>query len=249
MKKSTVQKCMAVLLALALWQAAAMAVDLPMLLCAPTQVALRLTTIWREEGFFPTVLFSLLRIGGGFLLAVITGVVLGVLAGRFPLLETLLWPYVVTIRAVPVASFIIIALIWLSGRQLAVFIAFLMVFPVVYGNTLQGIRSADGALLEMAALYRVPWRRRLGYIYLPHMKPFLLSACSVGAGLAWKAGVAAEVIGVVSGSMGEKLYESKIYFETCDLLTWTLIIVLVSVGLEKLLVWALKRGFARWEAR
>ena len=249
MKKSTVQKCMAVLLALALWQAAAMAVDLPMLLCAPTQVALRLTTIWREEGFFATVLFSLLRIGGGFLLAAVTGVALGIAAGRFPLLETLLWPYVVTIRSVPVASFIIIALIWLSGRQLAVFIAFLMVFPVVYGNTLQGIRSADGALLEMAALYRVPWRRRLGYIYLPHMKPFLLSACSVGAGLAWKAGVAAEVIGVVGGSMGEKLYESKIYFETCDLLSWTVLIVALSVGLEKLLVWALKRGLTRWEAR
>ena len=136
--------------------------------------------------------FSLLRISGGFALGLVLGVLLAVAAGQLRVLELLLWPYVTAIKSVPVASFIIICLIWMSTRQLAVFISFLMVFPVIYSNTLQGIKSADGALLEMARVYRVPFSRRLGYIYAPQVKPFLLSGCSVALGMSWKSGVAAE---------------------------------------------------------
>ena len=124
-----------------------------------------------------------------------------------------------------------------------------MVFPAIYSNTLQGIRSADPALLEMARLYRVPFSRRLGYIYVPQVKPFLLSGCSVALGMSWKSGVAAEVIGVVGGSIGERLYESKVYFQTADLLAWTVVIVVCSVGFEKLVLWLLRRCFAAWEGR
>jgi NitT/TauT family transport system permease protein len=99
----------------------------------------------------------------------------------------------------------------------------------------------------MAALYRVPWGRRALYIELPQLEPYLLSGCSAALGLAWKSGVAAEVIGVAEGSIGEKLYESKIYFLTADLLAWTVVIVLLSAAFEKLVVLALRRGFRRLE--
>ena len=147
--------CKAVALALLVWQGAAMAVGLDLLLPSPWQVACRLWSVWREPGFFATVAFSLLRISGGFALGLVLGVLLAVAAGRLRVLELLLWPYVTAIKSVPVASFIIICLIWMSTRQLAVFISFLMVFPVIYSNTLQGIKSADGALLEMARVYRL----------------------------------------------------------------------------------------------
>ena len=236
-------------LALLVWQVAAMAVGLDLLLPSPWQVACRLWSVWREPGFFATVAFSLLRISGGFALGLVLGVLLAVAAGRLRVLELLLWPYVTAIKSVPVASFIIICLIWMSTRQLAVFISFLMVFPVIYSNTLQGIKSADGALLEMARVYRVPFSRRLGYIYAPQVKPFLLSGCSVALGMSWKSGVAAEVIGVVGGSIGERLYEAKVYFQMTDLLAWTVVIVVCSVGFEKLVLWLLRRGFAAWEGR
>ena len=181
--------------------------------------------------------------------AVVLAFVLALAAGRWPVVEVLLRPYVLAIKAVPVASFIIICLIWMSTRQLAVFISFLMVFPVIYSNTLQGIKSADGALLEMARVYRVPFSRRLGYIYAPQVKPFLLSGCSVALGMSWKSGVAAEVIGVVGGSIGERLYEAKVYFQMTDLLAWTVVIVVCSVGFEKLVLWLLRRCFAAWEGR
>ena len=244
MKKSTVYKLIAVIAALLLWQFAAMATGLDMLFASPVQVAGRLLTVWSEKGFLSTILFSVLRVFGGFISAFVLGFALAVLSGRFKAVEYFLWPYVVTFKSVPVASFIILCLIWLSSKQLTVFIAFLIAFPVIYGNVLTGIKSTDSDMKEMAALFKVPWRRKFLYIYLPSIKPYLISACSVAAGMAWKAGVAAEIIGVVKGSIGEKLYEAKIYLQSADLFAWTIIIILLSVIMEKAFLFMLKRAFA-----
>ena len=249
LKQKSIQKILSVALALLLWQAGAMVLDLHLLLVTPLEVVKRLFTLVLENDFWRTLLFSFSRIVLGFAIAFALGCLLGVLSGKWPLLETLLWPYVITIKTVPVASFIIISLIFFSARQLSTFISFLMVFPVIYSNVLEGIRSTDRELLEMGQVFRIPWGRRLLYIYLPHLKPFLFSACSVALGMSWKSGVAAEVIGVAAGSIGEKLYESKIYFMTEDLLAWTVVIVLISVLFEKLFLRLMKAAFDRWEAR
>lgn len=246
-KKQLLQRAGAILFALALWQFAAMALDQKMLLVSPLQVLRRLSTIWLEDGFWGTIWFSFRRIACGFFLGFFLGSILAVAAGRLPLLELMLWPFVVSIKSIPVASFVIISLIWLSASELSVFISFLMVFPVIYSNVLEGIHSTDRQMLEMAELYRLPFRKRLLYIHMPQLKPFLLSACSVSLGLSWKSGVAAEVIGIPSGSMGEMLYEAKVYFATSDLFAWTVIIVLISVGFEKLFMWALRALFRRLE--
>ena len=244
MKNKTVfYKGLAVLFALAVWQAVAMLVHSAMLLASPVQVTQRLFTLIIEPDFFATVLYSFGRIVLGFLAAVLLGILAAVAAGRFRAVEYLLWPFVLTVKSVPVASFIILFLIWLTFGQLTVFISFLIAFPLIYSNVLQGIKSTDGKLKELADLYRVPWGRRLIYLYIPAVKPFLLSACTVGAGMAWKAGVAAEVIGIVTGSIGEKLYDAKIYFQNADLLAWTIVIVLLSVLTEKLFLFLLKRFF------
>ena len=225
-----------------------MAVGIDILLVSPWTVAVRLFQLIFERDFWPTVLFSILRISAGFSLGFLLGTLLAVAAGRSGLTETLLWPYVTGVKSVPVASFII-SLIWLKNSQLAVFISFLMVFPVIYSNVLQGIKSTDPALLEMASLYRVPWKRKLFYIYIPAIRPYLLSACSVSLGMSWKAGIAAEVIGVVRGSIGEKLYDAKIYFLTADLFAWTVMIVLISVIFEKTILFLIRRIFKRMESR
>ena len=249
MNKSLLKKTGAVLLALALWQIVSMIVRMEMLLASPLKVLMRLGTIWRENDFLSTVLFSVARIFGGFLLAFLTGIGLALLAGRFRTVEILLWPYVVTIKSVPIASFIILCLIWFSYTQMTVFIAFLIAFPVIYSNVLQGIRSTDPQMNEMAKLYRIRGARKLFYIQLPGIMPFLTSACSVAIGMAWKAGVAAEVIGVINGSIGRKLYDAKIYFQNADLLAWTMIIILLSVAGEKIFVRLLRFLYRRAVAR
>ena len=234
----------AIVLALALWQFAAMTVGMDILLVSPVKVIVRLFTIWREEGFLTTILFSFLRIMSGFLVAVILGTIFAVIAGRFKVFEYILWPYVVTVKAVPVASFIIMCLIWLSYSQLTIFISFLIVFPVIYSNVLTGIKNTDIDLLEMAEVFKLSYGKRFKFIYIPAVKPYLESACIISVGMAFKAGVAAEVIGVVGGSIGEKLYEAKIYFDSADLFAWTIIIVLLSVILEKVFGKLLKVIFA-----
>lgn len=246
-KKQILLRIISVATALCLWQGAAVVMNRKLLLCSPADVLKRLPTLISEPDFFSTVAFSFSRIILGFLIAFAAGLLLGLLAGRFKLAEIFLWPYMITVRTVPVASFIILSLVFLSGSQLSVFIAFLMVLPVVYGNVLEGVKSADPQLKEMARMFKVPYFRRLGYILLPSVKPFLLSSSRAALGLCWKAGIAAEVIAVARGSIGEKLYDAKVYFSTVDLLAWTVILVIISVLFEKLFVWALKKAFALWE--
>jgi NitT/TauT family transport system permease protein len=246
-RKSRLEKAGAVFLALAIWQIGALLLDRSIILVTPVAVAQRLFTLLPESDFIHAIAFSFFRIVGGYFLALLVGSVLAVGAGHYHGLEVILWPYIHAIKSVPVASFIILCLIWLSSDSLSVFIAFLMVLPIVYTNMLQGIKSTDEKLLEMAEVFRMSRLRKLKYIHLPHLKPYLLSACSVSIGLSWKAGIAAEVIGIPDGSIGEKLYEAKVYLSSADLFAWTAVIVLISVVFEKLFLRGLKMFFDRLE--
>jgi NitT/TauT family transport system permease protein len=242
-----IEKVAAIIAALFLWQLIAMFVGNQLLLVTPMVVINTLLELLFTSSFWSAVAFSFFRIVFGFLMALFLGIVLATVAGRFHLTEIMLQPYISVVKATPVASFIILCLIWLNAQNLSVFIAFLMVLPIVYTNVLQGIKSTDEKLLEMATVFEVSWWRRLHYIYIPHLKPFLLSACSVSIGLSWKAGIAAEVIGIPEGSIGEMLYEAKVYLSSGDLFAWTVVIVVISIMFEKIFIRSLKAFFARKE--
>ena len=231
-------KLWAVAFWLLVWQLGSMVLDRTMqvnlLLPSPVTALLRLGELALTAAFWQSVGQSFLRIIGGFLLSCLTAFLLAVPASRWNRVRELMGPLVATIKAVPVASFIILALFWLNSRSLALFISFLMVFPPVYLNVLEGIRQTDKRLLEMARVFRVPLWRRIRGIYLPAVMPYFRTAVSLGLGLCWKAGVAAEVIGLPTGSVGEQLYNAKVYFMTGDLFAWTAVIVVVSVLFEKL---------------
>lgn len=245
--KNWVEKAAAIVFALAVWQTGAMLLNKKLLLVTPIAVAQRLVSLCVEAGFWQTVAFSFARIVLGFFLALVTGCTLAAIAGRLHFIEVVLWPFIHVIKSVPVASFIILCLIWLSSRNLSVFIAFLMVLPIIYTNMLQGIKSSDPGLLEMTKLFRVGWLKKLKYIYLPQIKPYLLSACTISIGMSWKAGVAAEVIGIPDGSIGERLYEAKVYLSSADLFAWTVVVILISILFEKMFLYILNRLYVRLE--
>ena len=191
-KKKIIVNGLAVCFWLLLWQAASVCIGSDLLLVSPVKVLVTLAGLITTGDFWATVLFSTVRILSGFVLAVLVGVVLAVLAAGSGVVRALLRPLMVTVKSIPVASFIILALLWLRNTgNLAVFISFLMVLPIVYTNTLTGIRQADAQLLELARLYRVPWGRAMRYIRLPAVLPPFRAACAVGLGLCWKSGVAA----------------------------------------------------------
>ena len=145
------------------------------------------------------------------------------------------------------ASFIIICLIWMSSARLSIFISFLMVLPIIYSNVLQSIHSVDRQMLEAVKVFRLSWPKRVLYLWLPQLKPYLLSACGVSLGISWKAGIAAEIIGIPAGSIGRMFYDAKVYFNTVDLFAWTVIVVVISVLFEKGFLALLRAGFRKVE--
>ena len=238
-RKKTSLRLWAVAFWLVVWQLAAMALRAAyphgeLLLASPVNVLLRLGQLAVTAAFWRTVAWSAIRIFGGFLISTVLAVVLAALAAWKTWFRELMAPLAAAIKAVPVASFIILALVWLNSRSLSLFISALMVFPPVYLNVLEGICRTDRQLLEMARVFRVSFGRRLRGIYRPQAMPYFRTAVSLGLGLCWKAGAAAEVIGMPGGSIGERLYTAKVYFQTPDLFAWTVTIVAVSVIFERL---------------
>ena len=224
----------AVLLALLLWEVVALVVQQNLLLVGPYEVAKELVTQVGKLAFWQTIWFSLWRIFSGFFLALCLGVLLAAFSYRFQIVKILLWPYIAVIKSTPVASIIILVLLWISVHNLSVFVSFLIVLPVVYANILEGLNHTDKNLLEMATVLKIGLKKRIQYIYLPQLKPHLTSACAVSIGMAWKAGTAAEVIGIPQGSIGERLYEAKIYLSSSELFAWTVVIIILSMLIEKL---------------
>lgn len=205
-----------------------------LLLASPVQALGRLIALAATAEFWRAAAFSSLRVLGGFFLSCVLAVALAALAARLRWVRELLSPLVAVVKAVPVVSFIILALIFFSSENLSLLISALMVFPPVYLNVLEGIGHTDVQLLEMARVFRVPLSRQLRGIYLPAVLPYFRSAVSLGLGLCWKSGAAAEVIGLPEGSIGEALYTAKVYFQTGDLFAWTAVIVAISVLFERL---------------
>ena len=234
---------------IALWQIAASALSQDILLVSPGKTALRLLELARQPGFWLTVSTSCGRIMAGFLLALAAGALLAAGMCRFRLLRAFFRPALSVIKATPVASFIVLALVWITGQRLSVFISFLMVLPMVWSNLTEGIRSTDPKLLEMGRLFGFsPWEK-LRHIYIPSVMPYFVSACTTGIGFAWKAGIAAEVLGVPRHSLGTEIYQAKIYLETADLFAWTAVIILMSMLIEKGVLRLLKAAERRLQTR
>ena len=233
-KKRRIQILAASVFWLGVWQAAAVAIGQEVFLVSPVQAIGTLVELLPQAEFWQRIGFSAGRILLGFGLGVLSSAVLAVAAEKWEWVDALLAPVMQLVKATPVASFIILALVWLNSRSLSLFISALMVFPPVYLNVLEGICRTDRRLLEMVRVFRVPLGRRLRGIYLPQVMPYFRTAVSLGLGLCWKAGAAAEIIGLPAGSMGERLYTAKVYFQTADLFAWTVTIVAVSVAFERL---------------
>ncbi len=223
----------AVLFWLLIWEIASLLIGEELFLPSPLSVAERLLSLSVTSVFWSSVLFTLLRIIAGFILSALTAAAAAALSYRFPLFSLAADPFVRIIRTTPVASIVILVLVWVRSRNLSVVISFLMVFPVVYTGILEGLKSTDHDLLEAAAVYRITLVKRIRYIFIPSLTPYIESALRTSLGLSWKSGIAAEVIGLPDGSIGERLYEAKIYLSTPDLFAWTVVVIILAFIFER----------------
>lgn len=230
---------------LGIWQIISMAVAQELLVPAPLAVAATMWRMMHTVPFWKATGLSLWRITVGFLVSAVVGSIAAVLTTRYRLADTLLTPVLRIVRAAPIASFIILALVWIKTESLPSFISFFMVVPVVWANVEKGIRQTDAELLEMAQVYRFSRFKTLIHIRIPSIMPYFLAACTTGIGFAWKSGIAAEVICRPDFSIGKQMQEAKIYLETPEVFAWTITVVVLSMLLENGLVAAVRRSHWR----
>lgn len=225
---------------LAVWEILALAADNSLLVPSPGETAGALVQVFQERDLYLAAGHSLGRILAGLLSAFFAGTVFAVISYMQKTVEELLNPLLLCVKAVPVASYVILLLVWKGSGMLSVGISFLVALPVVYTNLLEALKKTDKNMLEMAEVFGIRSWNRIWYIYRPGLKPAVLSSVKLACATAVKAGVAAEIIGLPDNSFGEKLYLSKIYLSMDQLFAWTIVIVLSALLLEKIVLLLVK---------
>lgn len=226
---------------LLVWELGSRLINQELFLPSPKSVLIATYELSGTSEFWFSIINSFVRIAIGFFMGLVGGIVFAILSYKIKIINELISPLMKIIKSTPVASFIILALVWISSANLSILISFLMVLPVSFSNMLYGLQSTDAKLLEMAKVFDLSRWKRIRAIYIPTVLPFIISAMSVGLGFSFKSGIAAEVIGRPSNSIGLNLYEAKLYLMIKELFAWTLIIILLSVLFEKLIMWIFKR--------
>lgn len=235
-KKRLVIGSMVLIFWLAVWAAAAHTIGQSFLFVGPAETLRAFAGMLTSPKAFSALLSTLWHITAGFGIALAAGGLLAVAANYFDWVRWLLAPLIRFSKSVPVAAFAVLALLWFGSARLSVVIAVLIAFPVIYGNVLTGLTERDAGLLEMAGVYRIPFWKRIWAIDRPAVYPYLYTACRTAYGMCWKAGIAAEIIAIAEGTVGERLYLAKIYLSTAELFVWIFLIAAVSSLCEWLLL-------------
>lgn len=239
--KRILEKCGIAVFWLLVWQLLSVLVRNDVLLTGPVETASALLRLCKTTDFWGAVFFTLLRIAGGFLTGAALGFALGTLSFFVPAAAHFLSPFVTAVKTVPVACYAIMLLIWFGKDNIAFYVCMLVVFPILYVNTLQGFRAADRELLEIASVFTMTRGDYWRHIWLPSLSPFLYGAFQVAVGMSWKSGIAAEVIGLRIGTLGNELNRARTLLETDRLFALTLTVILLSWWMERLVLFVMKR--------
>ncbi len=218
----------------------------PLLLPTPVDAIKALFTLMGTGAFYLTVATSLLRIVAGIAVALLLGTLLALITVKSRICHFFFSPVLTFFKATPVASIIFLMMLWVGRQNVPFFIAFMMALPIVWSNVREGLLATDKRLLEMAAVFGVPRGRVLRHVHLPSLTPYFLAAARSAISLAWKAGVAAEVLCTPERSIGRAIYEGKMYLLTDELFAWTLVVVVISMLVEWLALYLLARAQGKY---
>ncbi|MDI9495323.1 MAG: ABC transporter permease subunit [Bacillota bacterium] len=224
------------------WEILSLIIGQEIYLPSPHAAFSSLINLLTSKETYITICYSTYRTLAGFFLSCLSGILLGIICGIQKPLYDLFNPLIIIMRTIPVMSIIIIAIMWFRDTNVPIFVAFLMCFPIIWTNTVSGIRSTDVKLLEMCEVYKIRRMRVIRSVYfyssLPYIKAGMVSALGIG----WKVTSAAEVLSLPKYSIGRFLYDSKVYLEIPDLFAWTVIIVSLSFLFEGLLKTIFRSG-------
>ncbi len=242
MIKKILKYSLITLIWLGVWQLTAMAVGQELLFPTPIAVAKRLFELCLTADFYRTIAHSCLRILTGMVIGTVIGALGGLLTAFSRTARDFFAPILAVVKATPVASFIILLVLYISRDLTPLIIALMMVTPIVWAGVETGILNTDKSLVEMARVYKMSRGDKIKHIFLPSIAPYFLAALKSSLGMAWKAGIAAEVLLQPLISIGKMIFDSKILLETTDLFAWTVVVVILSVIIEKVFVIAITKA-------
>lgn len=228
---------------ISVWHLCAIKVGKSILLPTPIETLDVFFSIVQTSEFWLTALTSLTSVFSGALAGVTVGLLIAFLSYISPILKYLSAPILSLVKATPVASFIILALVWLGKGIIPFVIAMMMVIPIVSANVYEGLNNIDSELYEVTKLYKFRFSKKWKMLIRPTLLPYFLSAVKSGIALAWKAGIAAEVLCTPVNSIGKHLYEARIYLEYPTLFAWTLTVIILSFFFEKAVVYFIEKLF------
>jgi len=232
MKRSTIRNSLltavSALLLILGWKIVSAIVGAAIIVPSPEETALRFLRLMGSPSFWRAVGATVIRGVAGFLISLAAGTLVGIGAGLSPFLGSVLKPLLTVIKATPVISIILIAMIWFHTDAVPVFVTILMTFPIVCSNTTGGILNVDRSLIQMARSYRVSRRSLLTGIYLPSIVPYMVSGVSAAVGITWKVVIAAEVLAMPIYSVGTKMQNARINLETAEVFAWTFVSIVLS---------------------
>ncbi len=226
---------------LGLWEILACTLQLPFALPRVLETFSACMHLLTQGTFWLTVLLSLCRILAGLLIGAVAAVIFAVGAKHLTLLAAVLNPVMAFVRATPVASFILVLWVLIGRAAVPTVIGALMVLPIIYQNVLEGLTNTDVSLEEMLRTFRVSPKRRLTLLVIPGVVQYFFPAFITSAGLAWKAGIAAEIIAYTKNSIGRSIADAKNNFDGAAMFAWTIAVILLSFIIEKLLMYAGRR--------
>jgi NitT/TauT family transport system permease protein len=229
------------------WQMAATLIHLPLILPTPEQAIKQVAALVITFDFWHHLGATLGRGFLGFGLALIMGLIVGIAAGEHQAIHAFFRPLIILLRSTPVISVIILALIWFRRDNVPIFVAFLMAFPIVVQNIIEGIRSVDQQFIEMVRTYQVQYKDRLTKLYLPSLLPFLAAGISSGLGITWKVLIAAEVLAYPAWGIGAQMDTARVYLQTDKVFAWTLVVIVLGLCFDYLLDYLLKLPFKAWK--
>ncbi len=224
-----------------IWELCSLFVNQILFLPSPFVVFKVLMSLIGDAYFWKSVFYSMARVILGLFLSIVIGIIIGIAAGLNKFIEELLNPLIICIKATPIMSIIILALVWFKSDYVSVFTTILTCFPIIYTNVLQGIKSVDIKLIQMANIYKVKKKYIIKDIYLPSIKHYIVSGILMCLGLGFKVSVSSEVLSTPKYSIGLNLLNSKSMLETAELFAWTIVVILLSYIFETVFKKYIKR--------
>ena len=226
---------------LLVWEISSRIINLTFILPGVRETLLRLLSLMITADFWFTVILTIGRILLGFLIGTLLGAALAALCHKVAFINRIVSLAMTVIKSTPVASFIMVLWIVIGSASLPTVIALLMVMPVIWQNLLDGYGAVSNELSEVCDVFGFSKKKRIKVLVIPTLLSYFIPAALTSIGLAWKSGVAAEIIAYTKNSIGRSIHDAKTYFEGADMLAWTVTTVLISFAFEKLIKMLIRR--------